>query len=65
MVSWEVLIEWQFPMLAPKEPLPSAPSKPKTREWAHTVDVNQEITNFRELVPNMAKEVSRLRDKMK
>lgn len=43
-------------MLAPKGNLPSL-LKPKTKEWAHVVDINQEITNFRELVPNMAKEV--------
>lgn len=28
------------------------------RDWAHVVDVNQELANFRELVPVMAKEVS-------
>lgn len=27
------------------------------RDWAHVVDVNREIVNFRELVPDMAKEV--------
>jgi len=43
-------------MLAPKGNLPSL-LKLKTKEWAHMVDTNQEITNFRELVPNMAKEV--------
>ncbi|KAL1412136.1 Antiviral helicase ski2 [Vanrija albida] len=26
------------------------------KEWAHVVDVNQELVNFRELVPEMAKE---------
>lgn len=26
----------------------------KSREWAHVVDVNQELTNFYELVPDMA-----------
>lgn len=43
-------------MLIPKGNLPSL-LKPKTKEWAHMVDVDQEITNFHELVPNMAKEV--------
>ena len=28
------------------------------RDWAHVVDVNREIVNFRQLVPDMAKEVS-------
>lgn len=27
------------------------------RDWAHVVDVNREIANFRELVPDMAREV--------
>lgn len=26
------------------------------RDWAHVVDVNQELANFRDLVPNMARE---------
>lgn len=29
------------------------------RDWAHVVDVNTELVNFRELVPDMAKEASR------
>lgn len=29
---------------------------PKVKEWAHIVDVNKQITNFSELVPNLAKE---------
>lgn len=31
------------------------------RDWAHVVDVNREIVNFRELVPDMAREVSSVR----
>lgn len=27
------------------------------REWAHVVDVNQEMTNFHELIPEMAHQV--------
>ncbi|KAG0638979.1 putative antiviral helicase SKI2 [Tuber brumale] len=49
------LLPIEFPMLVPKGNLPSS-LKLKAKEWAHMVDVNQEITNFRELVPNMAKE---------
>lgn len=30
------------------------------RDWAHVVDVNQELVNFRELVPDMAREVGKL-----
>lgn len=29
---------------------------PKVKEWAHVVDVNKQINNFHELVPNPAKE---------
>lgn len=27
------------------------------KDWAHVVDVNRELSNFHELVPDMAKEV--------
>ena len=30
-------------------------SKTGGREWAHVVDVNKDITNFHELVPEMAR----------
>jgi antiviral helicase SKI2 len=33
-----------------------APPALKVKEWAHVVDVNKEITNFNELVPNPARE---------
>lgn len=33
----------------------SAPVKKRVKEWAHVVDVNKEIANFSELVPNPAK----------
>lgn len=36
----------------------SVAARPKQKEWAHMVDVNQELTNFHELVPNMAKTVN-------
>jgi len=29
----------------------------KGKEWAHVVDVNQEMTNFHELIPEMAHQV--------
>jgi antiviral helicase SKI2 len=37
----------------------SGPSRDrnKGKEWAHVVDVNQEMTNFHELVPEMAHQV--------
>ena len=43
-------------MLAPRGDLFNAPAKIKNKEWAHMVDINQELTNFHELVPNMARE---------
>jgi antiviral helicase SKI2 len=54
--SIDDLLPVEFPMLAPRSDLYVPPVKPRNKEWAHMVDVNQELTNFRELVPNMAKE---------
>lgn len=50
------LLPIEFPALAPHGPLGMAATKKGGREWAHMVDVNREITNFRELVPEMARE---------
>lgn len=46
----------EFPALEPHGVLAAASSKRGGKEWAHMVDVKREITNFRELVPDMAKE---------
>jgi len=54
--SIDDLLPVEFPMLAPRGDLYAAALKPRNKEWAHMVDINQELTNFRELVPNMAKE---------
>lgn len=54
--SIDDLLPVEFPMLAPRGDLFPAVVKPRNKEWAHMVDINQELTNFRELVPNMAKE---------
>lgn len=54
--SIDDLLPVEFPMLAPRSDLYAAAIKPRNKEWAHMVDINQELTNFRELVPNMAKE---------
>jgi antiviral helicase SKI2 len=52
------LLPIEFPLLAPTGELAlSAAVRTKQKEWAHMVDVNQELKNFHELVPNMAKEV--------
>ncbi|KAK4057847.1 Antiviral helicase ski2 [Microbotryomycetes sp. JL221] len=52
--------------LLPAERLPKLPTTTSTaarrkpvvakRDWAHVVDVNRELVNFRDLVPDMAKE---------
>jgi len=52
----DALLPVEFPALAPHGPLAVARNKHGGREWAHMVDVNRDITNFRELVPEMARE---------
>ncbi|KAH5121433.1 hypothetical protein HBH71_056960 [Parastagonospora nodorum] len=52
----DALLPVEFPALAPHGPLAMAASRKKGREWAHMVDINRDITNFRELVPDMARE---------
>jgi antiviral helicase SKI2 len=49
------LLPIEFPALAPHAPLALARNKHGGREWAHIVDVNRDITNFKELVPEMAR----------
>ncbi|KAI9793449.1 MAG: hypothetical protein M1835_007248 [Candelina submexicana] len=45
----------EYPALQPRGPLAPSSSKRKGKEWAHMVDINRDITNFKELVPNMAR----------
>ena len=52
----DALLPIEFPALAPHAPLLAGRNKHGGREWAHMVDVNRDITNFRELVPEMARE---------
>ncbi|KAF2016267.1 antiviral helicase [Aaosphaeria arxii CBS 175.79] len=52
----DALLPIEFPALAPHGPLSMAANREGGREWAHMVDVNRDITNFRELVPEMARE---------
>ncbi|KAH8732530.1 NUC185 domain-containing protein [Phaeosphaeriaceae sp. PMI808] len=52
----DALLPVEFPALAPHGPLTMAASRKGGREWAHIVDINRDITNFRELVPDMARE---------
>jgi len=50
------LLPVEFPALEPHGVLASSSAKRGGREWAHMVDIKREITNFRELVPDMARE---------
>ncbi|KAL2183587.1 antiviral helicase [Thermothelomyces heterothallicus CBS 203.75] len=46
----------EFPALEPRGTLAASSARKAGREWAHMVDVNREMPNFRELVPDMARE---------
>ncbi|KOS18913.1 putative ATP-dependent RNA helicase [Escovopsis weberi] len=46
----------EFPSLEPHGALAASSAKKAGREWAHMVDIRHEMTNFRELVPDMARE---------
>lgn len=50
------LLPVEFPALEPRGALASSSANRAGREWAHMVDVKRDITNFRELVPDMARE---------
>ncbi|KAL4807189.1 armadillo-type protein [Aspergillus unguis] len=50
------LLPVEFPSLEPRAPLLSTLQKKGGKEWAHVVDVNKEISNFHDLVPDMARE---------
>ena len=50
------LLPIEFPALEPRGPLAVSHTKRGGREWAHMVDVNRDISNFHDLVPDMARE---------
>lgn len=50
------LLPIEFPALAPRNQLLSSSNQRRGKEWAHMVDVNRQMLNFRELVPEMARE---------
>ncbi|ORY02930.1 NUC185 domain-domain-containing protein [Clohesyomyces aquaticus] len=52
----DLLLPVEFPALAPHGALALASTRKGGKEWAHMVDVNREITNFHELVPEMARQ---------
>ncbi|KAJ6030448.1 hypothetical protein N7460_010714 [Penicillium canescens] len=52
----DALLPVEFPALEPRNQLLAGAKKDKGREWAHIVDINKDIPNFNELVPDMARE---------
>lgn len=50
------LLPVEYPALEPRGQLLAPSSKKAGKEWAHIVDVNKEIANFYDLVPDMARE---------
>lgn len=50
------LLPVEFPALEPHSNLAASSARKAGREWAHMVDINRDITNFRELVPDTARE---------
>ncbi|KAI0101156.1 antiviral helicase [Daldinia grandis] len=52
----DTLLPVEFPALEPHGNLSSAKTRKSGREWAHMVDINRDIPNFKELVPDMARE---------
>ena len=50
------LLPVEFPALEPHGALAASSARRGGREWAHMVDVKRDIPNFRELVPDMARE---------
>ncbi|EGZ78080.1 antiviral helicase [Neurospora tetrasperma FGSC 2509] len=52
----DAILPVEFPALEPRGTLAASNARKAGREWAHMVDIRREIPNFRELVPDMARE---------
>ncbi|KAK7946295.1 ATP-dependent RNA helicase DHX35 [Apiospora aurea] len=52
----DALLPVEFPALNPHGNLALSSARKAGREWAHMVDIKRDIPNFRELVPDMARE---------
>ncbi|KAG9607454.1 antiviral helicase, partial [Aureobasidium melanogenum] len=52
----DALLPVEFPALAARGQLGLSSNKRSGHEWAHMVDVNRPMPNFRDLVPEMARE---------
>lgn len=51
----DTLLPVEFPAFEPHVPLPLSRAKLIGKEWAHMVDVNRKISDFKVLVPDMAR----------
>ena len=51
----DFLLPVEFPAFEPHGTLAASTTRKGGREWAHMVDVGREISNFQELVPDMAR----------
>jgi antiviral helicase SKI2 len=52
----DALLPVEYPALAPHGELATRRDRNARKEWAHMVDVNREMSNFKELVPDMARQ---------
>jgi len=52
----DAILPVEFPALEPHGALATSSARKAGREWAHMVDIDRDITNFRELVPDMARD---------
>lgn len=52
----DAILPVEFPALEPHGQLAASSARNAGREWAHMVDVKRDFANFRELVPDMARE---------
>lgn len=51
----DTLLPVEFLAFEPRVPLPLSRAKTNGKQWAHMVDVNREIADFKVLVPDMAR----------
>ncbi|KAL2269338.1 hypothetical protein VTJ83DRAFT_1522 [Remersonia thermophila] len=56
MEDIDSILPVEFPALEPRGTLAASSARKAGREWAHMVDINRDMPNFRELVPDMARE---------
>ncbi|KAK3937586.1 NUC185 domain-containing protein [Diplogelasinospora grovesii] len=52
----DAILPVEFPALEPRHALAASSARRAGREWAHMVDIKRDMPNFRELVPDMARD---------